>query len=325
MIQALQIYISDSFDPYKNLATEKYLLDTLPENCCRLYLWQNENTVVIGRNQNPWAECNCPLAQKEGAKLARRLSGGGAVFHDLGNLNFTFLCSEKNYDLPRQMQVISEACRLAGIETVLSGRNDILADNRKFSGNAFYNSKGKAYHHGTLMICADTEKMQRYLTPSKAKLKAKGVKSVRSRVVNLSELSPSLTSEKMKEYMICAFEKVYNLKASFFNITDFSQTNALAESYQSDDYIYGKSAPFSFSCEGRFGWGEIQLLLEVKSGIVESVKVYTDSMDFTLAEKLQSALRGVRFNITDMEKSLFSALPSVIAKDVSELLREQEI
>lgn len=325
MIENIQIYISGSFDPYLNLATEKYLLDTVPQNACTLYLWQNENTVVIGRNQNPWAECNCSLLEKEGGKLARRLSGGGAVFHDLGNLNFTFLCNEDSYDLTRQLQVIREACLFAGVETTLSGRNDILADNRKFSGNAFFNSKGKAYHHGTLMVCADTEKMQRYLTPSKAKLEAKGVKSVRSRVVNLSEFSPSLTTEKMKEYMISAFEKVYNQKASFLRITDNRRIDALAQSYQSNDYIYGGSAPFSFSCDKSFSWGQLQLQLEVKDGIVEGVKVYTDSMDFTLAERLQSALLSVRFNIDDIEKSLFSSLPPSLAKDISGLLKEQGI
>lgn len=325
MIENIQIYISESFDPYLNLATEKYLLDTLPENTCTLYLWQNENTVVIGRNQNPWVECNCSLLGKEGGKLARRLSGGGAVFHDLGNLNFTFLCSEDNYELPKQMQVIREACLFAGIETQLSGRNDILADNRKFSGNAFYNSRGRAYHHGTLMICADTEKMQRYLTPSKAKLEAKGVKSVRSRVVNLSELSPSLTCEGMKKHMICAFEKVYNLKASFLSTTDIHQINALAESYQSDDYIYGGSAPFTFSCDKGFSWGQLQLQLDVKNGIIAGVKAYTDSMDFTLAEKLQSALLSVRFNIADMEKALFSTIPPSLAADISGFLKQQEI
>ena len=136
MIKNLQYYISTSLNPYENLATEKYLLDTVAEDGYILYLWQNQNTVVIGKNQNPWAECRCNLLETEGGRLARRLSGGGAVFHDTGNLNFTFLCSAKNYDLDRQMKVIQTACSLAGIKTELSGRNDLLAAGRKFSGNA---------------------------------------------------------------------------------------------------------------------------------------------------------------------------------------------
>lgn len=123
-----------------------------------LYLWQNENTIVIGHNQNPWTECNMDSLRHDNVKLARRLSGGGAVYHDMGNLNFTFLTSEENYDLSRQMQVIKTACDFADIDTELSGRNDILADSRKFSGNAFYHSKEAAYHHGTLLICSNTEK-----------------------------------------------------------------------------------------------------------------------------------------------------------------------
>ena len=149
MVHQLQICITDCVDPYRNLATEKYLLDTTPEDCCTLFLWQNKNTVVIGKNQNAWAECRCSLLESEGGKLARRLSGGGAVFHDLGNLNFTFLSSTVNYDLSRNLNVIKTACHLAGISAEISGRNDILADNRKFSGNAFYNTKDKSYHHGT--------------------------------------------------------------------------------------------------------------------------------------------------------------------------------
>ena len=176
MIGKIEIYMSEDFNPYRNLATEKLLLDSVGEDSLILYLWQNEKTVVIGRNQNPLAECNCALLKEENGFLARRLSGGGAVFHDCGNLNFTFLCCTENYDLEKQLRVIQKACEMAGIHAELNGRNDLLADGRKFSGNAFYNSKGKSYHHGTILINADKEKLTKYLTPPKAKLWAKGVK-----------------------------------------------------------------------------------------------------------------------------------------------------
>lgn len=325
MIKKLHIYLSDSFDVYENLATEKYLLDMAEEDSLTLYLWQNQNTVVIGRNQNPRTECLCPLMDAEGVKLARRLSGGGAVFHDLGNLNFTFLCSAENYDLDRQIKVIEEACFLAGITAQKSGRNDIVADGRKFSGNAFYHADSKAYHHGTVLISADIEKMQRYLSPPRAKLEAKGVKSVRSRVVNLSELSPGLTCEKMRENMIVAAEKVYGLKSSVLDKIDIEKLASLSEEYCTWDYLYGYSAPFSFSCEGSFPWGHLQLCLQVKDGVITSVNAYTDSMDWNLPHILRSALCGCRFEMGDIEKALSSKLPCNTAKEITALFKNQDI
>ena len=167
MIERIAVYESDGFDPHRNLAIEQHLLETVLGGCCLLYLWRNERTVVIGKNQNAWAECRTTLLSDEGGRLARRLSGGGAVYHDLGNLNFTFLMREEDYDLPRQLSVIQRACTLCGIETEISGRNDLLASGRKFSGNAFYHHEGRAYHHGTLLVDVDADAMSRYLSPSR--------------------------------------------------------------------------------------------------------------------------------------------------------------
>ena len=210
MIERLLICRAGGTDPYENLALEEALLDRVSPGELILYLWQNERTVVIGRNQNPWKECRTALLAEEGGRLARRLSGGGAVFHDLGNLNFTFLMAAEDYDLPRQLTVLERACQSLGIPAQRSGRNDLLADGRKFSGNAFYKHNGKAYHHGTLMVDVDLEKVQRYLSPSKAKLAAKGVDSVRSRVVNLREFVPTLTVAQLAAALVAALADVYN-------------------------------------------------------------------------------------------------------------------
>ena len=328
MIQKIYVYDGKGFDPHVNLAIEKYLLNRVQPGECILYLWQNQNTVVIGRNQNAWAECRTTLLESEGGKLARRLSGGGAVFYDLGNLNFTFLVRDEDYDVDRQLSVIQSACALAGIATEKSGRNDVLAEGRKFSGNAFYHHAGHAYHHGTLMVDVDKDKLGRYLSPPKAKLEAKGVASVRSRVVNLRELCPSLTCDGMRKLMVEAFQKVYGLPANTMHLTadamvEIEETEDL---YRSWDYLYGNALAFTFQCEERFDWGHITVQLEANSGTVTGVKVYSDAMDWLLAGAVEDALTGCTFRLGDMQQALKEKIADpAIAKDLCELLEKQSI
>lgn len=323
MISRLRIHSATGFDPYVNLATEKFLLDIVLPGECILYLWQNQNTVVIGRNQNPWLECRTELLAAEGGVLARRLSGGGAVFHDLGNLNFTFIMCKEDYDLDRQLAVIARACALAGIETERSGRNDILAGGRKFSGNAFYQSQGKAYHHGTLMVNVDKDRLGRYLSPPKAKLEAKGVASVRSRVVNLCELSPGLTVEAMKQYMAAAFCEIYGFdeKAAVFTSKKSCATALLAKEYASEKYLFGTTLPFTFQCEGRWDWGGVQLQLATKQGVITDAKLYSDAMDWSLAPAVEAALTGCRFALSDLQAALQAApLAQEVISDLCRML-----
>lgn len=328
MIRKLRIFESTGFDPYVNLATEKHLMDTTAEDTCVLYLWQNQNTVVIGRNQNPWAECRTSLLEQESGKLARRLSGGGAVFHDLGNLNFTFLMRKENYDLDKQLAVIQKACALAGITAEKSGRNDLLADGRKFSGNAFYQSRTHAYHHGTLMVDVDKEKLGRYLSPPKAKLEAKGVASVRSRVVNLKELAPDLTIGALKGYMAEAFCQIYGLQAEAITLTeaDLTAINALSREYGSWEYLFGNPLPFTFEAQGHYPWGHIQIQLNAKSGIITDAKVYSDAMDWSLPETLQEVLIGCRFDTDSILAALAQApLAAETVLDLQDFFRGQTL
>ena len=322
MIGRIAIYESEGFDPHRNLAIEQHLLETVLGGCCLLYLWQNERTVVIGRNQNAWAECRTTQLFGDGGRLARRLSGGGAVYHDRGNLNFTFLMREEDYDLSRQLSVIRRACALCGIETELSGRNDVLADGRKFSGNAFYHHEGRAYHHGTLLIDVDAEAMGRYLSPSKAKLEAKGVESVRSRVVNLKELNPAITVDMLKAAMKQAFREVYDLPLCSPPVLDEARIEELAAHYASDAWLFGQKLPFTLRCEQRFPWGGIELQLFVDRGVIQSAAVYTDDMDPETAPTLREALIGCPFSLTAL-KARIEPLPH--ARDLIQMLTEQEI
>lgn len=326
MIQKLFIYNAQGTNPHENLAAEKVLMDALHPGEAMLYLWQNFHTVVIGKNQNAWLECRTSLLEEEGGKLARRLSGGGAVYHDLGNLNFTFLMCKEDYDLDKQIEVIRQACALAGVQVEKSGRNDLLADGRKFSGNAFYQDKIHAYHHGTLMVDVNMEKLGRYLSPPKAKLQAKGVASVRSRVVNLKELSPALTIEAMRDNMIQAFQKVYGLPVEPYQ-PDAAAQAAIADlkaQYSSWEYLYGSPLAFSFSCEDKFDWGYIQLQLDAKSGIISDAAVSTDAMDWTLSDSIVGVLKGCRFETEAMVSALRqAALPDDVRADLCDLIRKQ--
>ena len=285
-------------DPHYNLALEETLL-ARAEDAVILYLWQNQNTVVIGRNQNPWKECRTALLQQEGGHLARRLSGGGAVFHDLGNLNFTFLMPQPHYDLDRQLAVIQAAVRSFGIEAERSGRNDILAAGRKFSGNAFYKNGRQAYHHGTVLIDADMEKLSRYLNPSKAKLAARGVDSVRSRVGNLRELEPGMTVGAMKDALTAAFAEIYGGPVEKL---ECAPDPALAQRYGSWEWNYGQRLPFSFEWEDRLDFGCIRIEAGVENGVIRQVKVFSDAMDWQLPRRLEEALAGSRLDAGELTK-----------------------
>jgi len=326
MINRITLFQTDCTDPYRNLAVEEHLMERVEPGECILYLWQNENTVVIGRNQNAWKECRTSLLEEDGGRLARRLSGGGAVFHDLGNLNFTFLVNEEDSDLDRQLTVIQTACRALGLTAERSGRNDVLVDGRKFSGNAFYHSKGKAYHHGTLLVDTDGEKLARYLSPSKAKLQAKGVDSVRSRVVNLAELVPGLTCGRMAEEMTAAFGWVYGLPVQELSAgtLDLDHIERLRARNAGRDWLYGPRLPLSFECEERFDWGSVQLQLQVESGVVVQAKVYSDAMDWDIAPVLERVLTGSEFSQEALCARIRAGLDQY-AGDLCTMLTRQEI
>ncbi len=302
MIQKIRKVISPVFNPYYNLALEKYLLDHVEEDEIILYLWQNERTVVCGRNQNLWKECHVTKLLEDGGHPVRRLSGGGAVFHDRGNLNFTFLVKKKNYDVDRQLQVIIEACHYLDICAEKTGRNDITVDGRKFSGNAFFASDDKKYHHGTLLIKVDTGSMSAYLNVDKEKLATKGVSSVRSRVANLTEFCPGLTIDLMKEKMIQAFEKVYGLSAFPYDM-DAIRQDELKETerfFGSDQWLYGRRIDFTYRIDRRFPWGDFDLQLNVEQGKISAAALYSDANDEAFIRRIQERLEGTVFSYDAM-------------------------
>ena len=235
---------------------------------------------------------------------------------------------KEHYDLDKQLSVIAKACSYAGITAEKSGRNDLLAEGGKFSGNAFYSNKSHAYHHGTILVDVDMDKLSRYLSPSKAKLESKGVASVRSRVANLREFSPGLTCGIMGEAMKAAFARVYGLPLSPLVPDDdlLAAVSAEAENYGSWNWLYGKPLPFTFQCQTRFPWGSLQLQLEVQSGIVRGAKIYSDAMDWSLCPRLEACLTGIRFTLDSLLEAVRSLeLEKDMAEDITGFITAQNI
>jgi len=187
------------------LAFEEYLVRQYESDDEVLFLWQNQNTVVIGRNQNPWKECDLEHLQSQQVQLVRRLSGGGAVYHDLGNLNFTFISAFHSEKVADNINKIISALALNGVNACFSGKNDILVDGYKISGNAFYVDNNVLCQHGTLLVNEDLKKMSRLLTVSPQKLHSKGIDSVKSRVINIQALNRNISIESLKKDIIKIF------------------------------------------------------------------------------------------------------------------------
>ncbi|MGO2346948.1 MAG: lipoate--protein ligase, partial [Providencia sp.] len=212
-MSTLRLLISESFDPWFNLAVEETIFRQMSADQRVMFLWRNADTVVIGRAQNPWKECNTRRMEEDNVRLARRSSGGGAVFQDLGNTCFTFMAGKPEYDKTISTQIIVNGLAQVGIDAQVSGRNDLVlnTDNgpRKISGSAYRETRDRGFHHGTLLINTDLNRLANYLNPDPKKLQAKGITSVRSRVANLCELVLDISHEKVCEGIINSFFSHY--------------------------------------------------------------------------------------------------------------------
>lgn len=329
MISKLYVAESQSFSAPENLAAEAALTDCIRPGEAVLYLWQNEKTVVIGRNQNAWKECRLASLSRDGGMLVRRLSGGGAVFHDLGNLNVSFCLSREDEDIPRQTQVILNALQSLGIDASRSGRNDLEVGGRKFSGHAFWREGTRSCHHATLMLKVDQAALEKYLCASPLKLSSRGVDSVRARVINLSERYPALTLPALCGALKQAFGEEYALPVIPFPWEDrFSgagrdRLEELKMRFSSWEWTFGRRIPFDLETQARFSWGEVTLQLHVQNGRILGCRCCTDAMDPVWPGKMEEALQNVRFTPEDIH-AVFSGLPPasepMMRKDLESLI-----
>ena len=301
------IYQSYSGDPLFNLAVEELLLNMVTENQLILYLWQNRDSVVIGRYQNPWRECFCNRMKQDGVHLARRLAGGGAVFHDFGNVNFSFLTRPENYDLTAQSGVIQAAIRELGIPAELNSKNNLILRGRQFSGKAFCFRNDSVLHHGAILVASDLSKFSRYLRISEERIRSKGSDPVRARMVNLNEHVPSLTTERVMEALCHSFAAIFGGDPRQVNSTAILERESVGRFYRkyaSWDWRYGENRQFDLELSNRFEWGRINIGLVLKNGLIDDARVYSDAGDAGFIEALSRTLIGSERDSQAMAQSV---------------------
>jgi lipoate-protein ligase A len=305
----LRILKSAVTNPWFNLATEDWIFQALDPDSHTLFLWRNSETVVIGRSQNPWVECKIDKMEADQVFLARRQSGGGAVFHDLGNTNFTFLSPKDDYDQDANFTIIINALKKMGIDADLSGRNDMQVGDKKISGSAFKHAADRSFHHGTLLVNADMQKLGDYLNPHPLKLKAKGIKSVRARVANLTEFNEDINHETLSKAIIEAFCEYHGDTVPIEELDEASLTKqpTLNKYYQQMadwDWCFGKTPEFTHHIETRFDWGIIDLHLDVKHAVIAEVVIFSDALNVELIELLKETLTDIKYNKVDIKTKL---------------------
>ncbi len=290
---------SNNTDIYWNFALEEYMLDKVTDDDFILYLWRNTPSVLIGRNQNVYAECNLKTMEEDNVKFVRRMSGGGTVYFDLGNVTYSFIATKKNFSKEKNYKLIINSLNKLGFVTEQSGRNDILYDDKKISGNAFYYTERKSLHHGTILLNVDMSNMAKYLNVSKKKLEAKGVQSVRARVVNLIEYNPNLTYEKIVEAF---YEQYCELAGEKIHITTLEDIQKEQESHKyynkhtSKEWQFGRNPEFNQSFEDRFDWGNIEFRLYVKDNKIKDASVFSDSLCPEFFSQINKALINTEYN-----------------------------
>ncbi|VXB68293.1 lipoate-protein ligase [Bacillus sp. 349Y] len=296
-------------DPRINLAIEEYALKNLDIDESYLLFYINEPSIIIGKNQNTIEEINTDYVEKQGLHVVRRLSGGGAVYHDLGNLNFSFITKDDGdsfHNFKKFTEPVIEALNKLGVKAELSGRNDILAEGRKISGNAQFSTRGRMFSHGTLLFDSEMENVVSALRVKKDKIESKGIKSIRSRVANISEfLEEKLTIEEFRSTLLKYIFNDSDVEEYVLTDEDWDRIHTLSkERYQNWDWNYGKSPSFNLQHSHRFPVGQIDVRLEVRKGTIENCKIYGDFFGVGNVDEIEEKLTGTRYERSEIEHVL---------------------
>lgn len=295
----------ETTDPYYNLAVEEYLMKYKSEPI--FMLWSNEKCVVIGKNQNAYKEINFDLVKEHNIKVVRRQSGGGAVFHDIGNFNFTFIYNNAKEDFAnftKFVQPLVELLNELGVNAKVSGRNDILIDECKISGNAQYNYHDRLLHHGTVIYSLEYSDVMKVLNVDEEKIKSKGISSVKSRITNVIEHMPiKLSIEEFKEKLISKIQLKHPELVNYqLTSEDLEIVKQIEEKNNSWEYIYGQNPKFEISHKKYVpNVGMIEVYLNIKKGLIQEIKFFGDFFALKDLSEFEKKFIGVKYNSQDIK------------------------
>ncbi len=290
------------YDPMINLAIEEYCLKYLDPEETYLLFYINQPSIIIGKNQNTIEEINTKYVEDNGIKVVRRLSGGGAVYHDIGNLNFSFITKDDGdsfHNFKKFTEPVIKALEKLGVKAELSGRNDIMADGRKISGNAQFATRGRIFSHGTLLFDSEIEHVVSALNVKKEKIESKGIKSIRSRVANISELmDQKMTTEEFRKILLSyIFDTNGDVPEYQLTEKDWEKIHEISrDRYQKWEWNYGRSPKFNLQHSKRFPAGSIDLRLEVKKGIIQDCKIFGDFFGVGDIADIEKRLIGQQYD-----------------------------
>ena len=302
------VYVSEINDPATNCCIEKYLAETVEADNGILLLWRNDKSVFIGRNQNPFRECNLKNMAEDDVTLIRRQSGGGAVYHDLGNTNFSFM--SKLYTTESNYETIIKALDRLNIEARVSGRNDIVIGNKKISGSA-YSNNGKIFiHHGTMLVDLNMELISKYLTPNKKKLESKSVDSVQSRVTNLKNYNVDITHNNLMDAIINEIATKEDVQIRTLNDSTMKEwmiSNSIFsewyKKYTDWNWNYGNTNAFDFNVEKYFKWGMINVSIKCENGMIADINIESDSLYPEMIDILMKNYKSQQFTSVGLIKA----------------------
>ncbi|NJY61547.1 lipoate--protein ligase [Salinimicrobium sp. CDJ15-81-2] len=314
-----------STDPYFNIATDEYIFKHIKEDC--FMLWRNDNAIIVGKHQNTLAEINHEYVKEKNIKVVRRLSGGGAVYHDLGNLNFSFTRTGDNYemiDFERYTLPIIAVLKELGVNAKFEGRNDLIIEGKKFSGNAEHVFKNKVLHHGTLLFSSEMKDVSGALKINPLKYKDRGVKSVPNRVTNISDhlrekISLDEFTNKVMEHITGSFK---DARLYEFTEEDLAAIQKIRdEKYATWDWNYGHSPEYEFKQGARTPGGTVEMNMNVSNGIIKDVRITGDFFHIKDIAPIERALENIRHD----EKAIREKLKQFYLKEYFNKVTEDDL